>query len=110
MEKAERRQFLVASSALLAAPLTSFAQPAGKVRRIGYLGLSAPAQGAKRRLQDSLKRVGYEEGRNLIIESRFAEGKVERLPALAEELAGLNVELINNKPRPGELPPAEAAE
>ena len=98
MEKAERRKFLVASSALLAAPLTSFTQPAGKVRRIGTLGLGAPtefgAQRAQQRLRDSLERVGYEVGRNLIIERRFAEGKVERLPALAEELAGLNVELI----------------
>ena len=98
MNKVQRRRFLLASSALLAVPLTSFAQQAEKVRRIGVLSLGAPTEFAAQRfwqrLRDSLRRVGYEEGKNLVIERRYAEGKIERLPALADELVRLNVELI----------------
>lgn len=52
------------------------------------------AQVARKLLTDPLQRLGYEEGRNLVIEWRFAENNPERLPALADELVRLNVELI----------------
>ena len=98
MSAAQRRSFLFASSALLAAPLTSFAQPAQKVRRIGFLlpgaADSLAASLAQQRLRDSLKRIGYEEGRNLVIEKRYANDKLESLPALAQGLVDLKVELI----------------
>jgi putative tryptophan/tyrosine transport system substrate-binding protein len=98
MNRAQRRKFLLASSALLTVPLSSFAQKAEKVRRIEYLSgstlTSFVSLGPKKWLWDSLRRAGYEEGKNLIIEMRFADGKLERLAALAEELARLNIELI----------------
>ena len=88
MNAARRRSCLLSSSAILAAPLTSLAQPAQKVRRIGFLGAGAAdslaGSLAQQRLRDSLKRVGYEEGRNLVIEKRYANDKLESLPALAQ--------------------------
>ena len=98
MDKDLRRKFLLASSAFLAAPLTLFAQPSEKVRRIGVLSTGTPTSFAgqrfRQRLRDSLQHFGYEEGRNLVIEMRYADGKIESLPVLAEELVRLKVELI----------------
>ena len=68
------------------------------MRRIGFLSAgqagSPGAQRATQQLRDSLRRKGYDEGGNIVIERRFAEGNAERLPALAEELLSLKVELI----------------
>jgi len=81
---------------LLAAPLGARAQQAGKVYRIGVLSVQSsftvrPVQSAfKQKLRD----LGYVEGRNLVIENRFAEGRYERLPELARELLRLNVDLL----------------
>lgn len=96
MRKDHRRRLLLASSALLAAPLASFAQPAQKVRRIGWLQLeNAPTPPeVSAPFRDSLRRRGYEEGKNLVIEARWAQGKLERLPHLAEDLVRLDVEVI----------------
>jgi putative ABC transport system substrate-binding protein len=95
----DRRTFVSAvAGGLIAAPLASFAQSAHKVRRIGYLSGTTLASFQSLRneewLWDGLRRTGYEEGKNLIIEMRFADGKFERLPALAQELVSLKVELI----------------
>jgi len=68
MNKAQRRKFLLASSALLATPLASFAQPAQKVRRLGFLTLPSGTPNRKQFWRDALRRGGYEEGRNLAIE------------------------------------------
>lgn len=98
MRKDQRRNFLLASSALLAAPFTSFGQPAQTLRRIGYLNLNGSttftAKRAQQMLRESLRRAGYEEGKNLVVEWRYADGNVEALPALAQELVRLKVELI----------------
>ena len=86
----------VLACSLLAAPLGIQAQPAGKVSRIGYLS-SASASTQQPQLnafRQKLRDLGYVEGRNIIIEQRSAEGRYERLPALARELAHLNVDLI----------------
>jgi len=84
--------------ALFGRPFAGRAQRAEKVRRIGYLSGgqsgSAAAQTGRQQLRDALRRHGWEEGRNLVIEGRFAELKAERLPALARELLELKVELI----------------
>jgi putative ABC transport system substrate-binding protein len=81
---------------LLAAPLAAEAQPAGKVYRIGWLGL--PGQDANADLvagfREGLRELGYTEGRNLIIEYRFADGHSERLAPMAAELVGLPVNAI----------------
>ena len=79
-----RRKLLVALSAgALVAPLASFGQPQGKVWRVGFLsGRSRPVSldsdifGA---FSNGMRELGYLEGRNLVIEWRFAEGMYERL-------------------------------
>ena len=80
----------------LAAPLPSFAQQPGKIARIGFLYPASP-QGAEIFLQafrDGLRELGYVEGKNLQIEVRWGDGKLERLPALATELVQANVNVI----------------
>lgn len=95
MGQVRRRKFLLASGALLAAPLASIAQPAQPVRRIGFLSpYLPPPPGTAWLFRESLRRAGYEEGKNLVIEARFAEGNVKRLPVLAEELVRSKVEVI----------------
>jgi putative ABC transport system substrate-binding protein len=76
-------------------------QPAGKIPRIGFLSRelhpSDSRAGDTRRLEffrQGLRELGYVEGKNLIIEYRYAEGRPERLPALAEELVRLKVDII----------------
>jgi putative ABC transport system substrate-binding protein len=88
---------LIAFGGVLAAPLASLAQqrPA-KVPRIGYLDTSSAAIAGIRldRLRAGLRDLGYAEGRNIVIEVRWAEGKYERLPALAAELLGQELDVI----------------
>jgi putative ABC transport system substrate-binding protein len=93
-----RRKLAIALGAgALAAPFGLFAQqPAPRKYRIGFLGPTSAA-GIERRLEGlrvGLRELGYVEGKNLVIEFRWAEGKYDRLPALAAELVRLNVELI----------------
>jgi putative ABC transport system substrate-binding protein len=78
------------------------AQPA-KVVRIGFLGPTSAASDAGRMeaLRAGLRDLGYVEGKNLVIESRWAEGKFDRLPELAAELARLNVDVILTAGTPG---------
>ena len=81
---------------LLAAPLVAEAQRAEKVYRVGYLGGSsgsvvAPFLAAFRQ---GMHELGYVEGRNLMLEARFAEGKVDRFPSLAQELVRLNPDVL----------------
>src|SRR6266568_5475028 len=93
----DRRAFVIGvGSGLLAAPLAAEAQQAAKVPRIGYLGNYPPGafpQNHEAFLQ-GLRDLGYVEGRNLVIEYRDAEGKVDRLPALAAELVALKVDVL----------------
>ena len=74
----------------------AYAQPAGRVYRIGYL--SAPTRKSVEKALDAflraLRDLGLVEDKNLIIEYRWAEGKIELLPELAAELVRHNVELI----------------
>ena len=76
------------------------AQPGAKVPRIGYLALvSGPAWQEEEFLQ-GLRDLGYVDGKNIIIEYRWAAGKADRLPALAEELVRLKVDLIAARTTP----------
>jgi putative ABC transport system substrate-binding protein len=89
----DRRAFIgTLTAGLLAAPLAAEAQPARKVWRVGILGNenSAPWEAFRRGLRD----LGYVGGRNLTMESRWSEGRTERLPALAIELVQLRVDVI----------------
>jgi putative ABC transport system substrate-binding protein len=90
-----RRESIIALVALGAVPLAAKAQQAAKVARIGHL---SPNLAASPHLRDAflqgLRDLGYVEGRNVVIEYRDAEGKLERLPALAAELVALKVDVI----------------
>ena len=65
-----------------------------QVRRVGVLRADAPGTLPVETFQQAMRDLGYLEGKNIVIEYRYAEGRVERLPNLAEELVGLNVEVI----------------
>jgi putative tryptophan/tyrosine transport system substrate-binding protein len=90
--------------ALLAAAFAVHAQPAGKVYRLGYLASGSRSGAADPRALEAfgqgLRELGWIEGQTLLIEYRFAEGRVERLPGLAEELVRLKVDVIVASPTP----------
>ena len=94
----DRRTFVgTLTIALLAAPLAAKAQPAGKVWRIGYVTSQSAASGGRvsfDAFRQGLRELGYVEGQNIVIESRWADGDYERLPTLAKELVSLNLDLI----------------
>ena len=92
----DRRTFLGAlAGGLLAAPLSAEAQQAPRVARIGWLGANpAPGRHMREAFLQGLRDLGYVEGRNVVVEYRFAEGKLERYPALAAELVALKVDVI----------------
>jgi putative tryptophan/tyrosine transport system substrate-binding protein len=92
----DRRAFLgTLTSGLLAAPLALEAQQAGEIARIGYLAVNLAANPHLREgFLQGLRDLGYVEGRTLVIEDRSAEGKPERVPALAAELVALKVDVI----------------
>src|SRR5258705_10411682 len=81
---------------LLAAPLAADAQQAGKVPRIGFLGVTSPSDRPHHvdAFRQRLRELGWVEGQNIVIDYRYAEGRVDRLPDLAAELVRLKVDLI----------------
>ena len=92
-----RRQVALALGlGAFAAPLASFAQQPAKVFRVGLLQLGSASSGANRlkALRAGLRDLGYVEGKNLVIDSRWGEGKYDRLPKLAAELVQLKVDVI----------------
>ena len=96
MTRVERRAFITGTLSLLAAPLAAVGQPVGKVYQVGHVTTGSRGQdgGFLQALEAGLKQLGYVEGQNLRFESRFADGQVERLPALMTELVQLNVDAI----------------
>ena len=94
----DRRAFLgVVASAVISAPFSAFAQQQpSDPRRIGFLGSESGSNQAQRleALRAGLRDLGYVEGKNIVIEIRWAEGNYDRLPALAAELVGLKVAVI----------------
>ena len=98
-----RRRFLGTLSVSLAAPFAVEAQQVGKVYRIGFLGLSSAEDYAEnlRAFHQGLRDLGYEEARNVSIEYRWAEGRRERLPALAAELVRLQPDVLVTHAAPG---------
>ena len=67
-----------------------------KVPRIGFLAAASPSAIAARieAFRQGLRELGYVEGKNIVIECRYAEGKLDRAPALAAELVRLKVDII----------------
>jgi putative ABC transport system substrate-binding protein len=83
------------ASAVLAVPLAVEAQRPPAMPRIGFLGMDSHMQAARLgAFQEGLRALGYVEGRNIVIEYRWAEGRFERLPDLAAELVALKVDVI----------------
>jgi putative ABC transport system substrate-binding protein len=87
---------LALSAVFVALSVPVEAQQSGKIPRIGIL-VSASASNATRRvqaLQQGLHQLGYVEGKNIIIEYRYAEGELEPLIDFADELVRLKVDVI----------------
>src|SRR5882724_9035526 len=95
MKKAAVPSILLAV-VLLALGVIAEAQPPKKVPRIGYLGAASPSASSERieAFRQGLRELGYVEGKNIVIEYRYPEGKPDRLPALAAELVRLKVDVI----------------
>ena len=87
--------FCILSSVLLLT-VSSEAQQPTKVPRIGYLQAPPPSAVAARTeaFRQGLRELGYVEGKNIIIEWRFADGKLDRVPGLVAELVRLKVDVI----------------
>src|SRR3989475_3078184 len=82
---------------LLAATLADEAQQAGKVYRIGTIGPGRRDPGSEmvlRAFRERLQELGYIDGRNVIFEQRWAEGRLERLQELVQDLIAANVDVI----------------
>jgi len=79
---------------LLGMPLAAQAQRPGKIPRIGLLYTSAAADSLGEAFVQGLRDLGYMEGKNIVLEYRFAAGQFERLPALAAELVQLPVDVL----------------
>lgn len=99
-----RKLFVALGAGMLAVPFGAFAQQQGKVWRIGYIDF-----GSRRSLVDSgryanliegLRERGYVEGRNLVLEARFAEGNADRLNPLAAEMVQKKIDLILSQGTP----------
>jgi len=93
-----RREFITLLGGTAAAwPLAARAQqPAGRVYRVGYLGIVSREQLPHfiKAFEDGLRSLGYHVGQNVAIEYRVADGQMERLPALAADVVRLGVDVI----------------
>jgi putative ABC transport system substrate-binding protein len=101
-----RRGFLTFTAGILLAPAGKVAaQATGRVHRIGFLGNSTEALEANLvgPFREGLRERGYVEGRDLIVEYRWAEGQYERFPALVQELIVLKVDVIVTAGTPAAL-------
>ena len=93
----DRRRFLLTSLVGAAAgPFVAGAQQAGKVYRIGFLGATSASGYASQveAFREGLRGLGYVEGKNIVIDFRWAEGKYARLPQLAVELVRLKPDVL----------------
>ena len=92
-----RRELLFAFGlSAFASAYRSYAQRPAKIARIGFLASFSSEQIANRLpgFQQGLRDLGYAEGKNIIIEYRYAAGRNERLPELAAELVRLGVDVL----------------
>jgi ABC-type uncharacterized transport system substrate-binding protein len=94
----KRRTFLYGLMlGTLSTPRAAEAQQAGKVSRIGILSASypsPPSESTWRGFYEGLRDLGWTVGRDLVVERRYAEGRLDRLPALVQDFIGLNVDVI----------------
>jgi putative tryptophan/tyrosine transport system substrate-binding protein len=89
----KRNIFCVALGALLVTLSFKAEAQQAKVPKIGFLG-ARPAPASGQELWQELRKLGYVEGKNIAIEYRYADNKIERLPALADELVCLKVDVL----------------
>src|SRR5438034_1738513 len=102
----KRRAFIsLLGGAAAAWPLAVRAQQAGKIPRVGFMGNSTAALEANLvgPFRDGLRELGYQEGRNIVIEYRWAEGNYERFSALVAELLAVPVDVIVTAGTPATL-------
>jgi putative ABC transport system substrate-binding protein len=92
--------FLSAAVLLLAGSLAAQPQPAARMYRIGYVGTNPPVAEAFRQ---GLRDAGYIEGKNVVIEARFAEGREERLPELVAQVLRLKIDVLVSVSTPAAL-------
>jgi putative ABC transport system substrate-binding protein len=91
----DRRGFLAGmGSAILAAPLAAEPQQVASAPRIGILRSGSPPDPLIDTFRQGLRELGYVEGRNIVLEYRWAKGREEQLPALAADLVRLKVDVI----------------
>jgi putative ABC transport system substrate-binding protein len=94
----QRRDFItLLGGAAAALPLAAWAQQtAGRVYRVGYFVITSRERSLHlmKAFEEGLRSLGYRVGENLVIEYRFPDGEMERLPALATDLVGLGVDVI----------------
>jgi putative ABC transport system substrate-binding protein len=101
-----RRNFLaLLGASALAAPFASEAQRADRIYRIGHLSGSGavPSKPFLDAFLEGVRSLGYVEAKTFVLEERYAEGKVERLPALAAELIQRNPDVLLVATTPGNL-------
>lgn len=89
-----RRAFIYAISSVIGAARLALAQPPARMPRIGMLRIYGPSDAANENTRQALRDAGYIEGQNIVIEWRYADGKTERFPTLATELARLKLDAI----------------
>ena len=101
-----RREFVTfLGGAAVAWPLRAHAQPSGKTFRLGFLGVFSFAEYRRHleALRTGLHQLGYEDGKNITIHYRWAEGNYDRLHELATELVKLDVNVLVTHSTPGAL-------
>jgi ABC-type uncharacterized transport system substrate-binding protein len=105
-----RREFITLLGGAAAWPLAARAQTSGKVYRIGFLGVFSYAEYRRHvdALRMGLSQLGYEDGKNIVIHYRWAEGSYDRLHELATELVKLNVDVLVTHSTPGALAAKQA--
>jgi len=90
----QRRTLVLTGALVLAVPTLALAQTAQKKVRIGILFGDLPLPQEEAALAEGLRELGFVEGRNLVIERRYAEGKVQLVPGYARELASMNLDAV----------------
>jgi ABC-type uncharacterized transport system substrate-binding protein len=86
--------FYILSAVILTTTDAADAQQQAKVPKIGWLGARSASAPAREVFMRELHSLGYTEGKNIAFEYRYAEGKLDRLPALVDELVRLNVDVL----------------
>ena len=92
----KRRDMIAGVAVAMAWPLAASAQQAGTIHKVGYLSPGSPpsSPSAPTPFLDALAELGWVEGKNVVVERRYADNRPEQLPGLAAELVHLNVDVI----------------